>query len=112
MWFTLQTVVHYGLHFLGPGVVAWWRYRPRVWAVWGGMLLTMVVDVDHLWATPIFDPTRCSVGFHTFHSWGAVAGYVCVAALGRGWWRVVALGLCVHMLADGVDCWWMGAWGK
>ena len=30
------------------------------------MLLTMLVDLDHLLANPIFDPNRCSINFHPY----------------------------------------------
>jgi len=31
------------------------------------MVLAIVVDLDHLWAIPIYDANRCSVGFHLLH---------------------------------------------
>ena len=40
------------------------------------MIATMLVDLDHLLANPIFDPNRCSIGFHFLHSEIAIIGYV------------------------------------
>ena len=37
---------------------------------------TMFIDLDHLLATPIFDPNRCSINFHPLHSYYAITGYV------------------------------------
>ena len=66
------------------------------------MISMMVVDVDHLVADPIFDPDRCSVGFHILHSYWAVGIYF--VALFFKPLRLFALGLLLHMVADGVDC--------
>ena len=29
---------------------------------------TMLVDLDHLLATPLYNPDRCSLGFHPLHT--------------------------------------------
>lgn len=66
------------------------------------MLAMMVVDVDHLFADPIFDPNRCSVGFHFLHTYLAIGVYfICTFTKLL---RLFALGLLLHMMADGVDC--------
>ena len=31
------------------------------------MISTMLVDLDHLLANPVYDPQRCSIGFHPLH---------------------------------------------
>ncbi len=71
----LGSVVHLALHAAVPGVVAVLAFRPRWRAAWGWMLATMIVDVDHLLADPIYDPERCSIGFHPLHSWPAIGVY-------------------------------------
>ena len=73
-----STVAHLALHVAAPGVVAALAFRPRWRAAWGLMLAMMVVDVDHLLADPIYDPDRCSIGFHPFHSWPAIGVYASV----------------------------------
>lgn len=71
------------------------------------MLATMLVDLDHLFAEPMFDPGRCSIGFHPLHSWYVQPIYV--ALLFHRKTRIVGIGLCLHMLTDLLDCWWMKA---
>ena len=72
------SVIHLALHVAAPGVVAALAFRPRWRAAWGWMLAMMVVDVDHLLADPIYDPERCSIGFHPLHSWPAIGFYASV----------------------------------
>jgi len=62
----------------------------------------MLVDLDHLLASPIFDPTRCSINFHPLHSYLAI--FVYFTGLFFTKTRIIALGLLLHMLADLVDC--------
>lgn len=66
------------------------------------MIATMAVDLDHLLANPIYDPNRCSVGFHPLHSYIAVAIYFGLLFLPR--FRLIALGLVIHMALDYIDC--------
>lgn len=69
------------------------------------MLLTMLIDLDHLLATPIFDPTRCSINFHPLHSYAALVVYVALLFLKKT--RVLGVGLVLHIAADYIDCLWM-----
>ncbi len=68
------------------------------------MIATMLVDLDHLLAHPVFDPQRCSIGFHPLHSYGAIVMYVLLLFFPKA--RVVSIGLLFHMLTDYQDCWW------
>ena len=75
----------------------------RAWLI---MTLTNLVDLDHLLADPLFDPNRCSVGFHPLHSWPAQFAWVGLAA-----WRptrIVGVGILIHMVLDAIDCTFMG----
>ena len=101
----LQPLVHYTLHLLVPGLIAWLFFRDRWQRAWLIMLATMLVDLDHLLATPVFDPGRCSIGYHPLHSDYAIAGYALLALWPRT--RIVAVGLLWHMTTDYQDCWWM-----
>lgn len=65
----------------------------------------MLIDLDHLLATPIFDPNRCSINFHPLHSYYAIAAYAGMLFFSRT--RVLGLGLLLHILADSADCWLM-----
>jgi hypothetical protein len=69
------------------------------------MTATMLVDLDHLVARPVFDPCRCSIGFHPLHTWPAIIGYGILAVYPRT--RLVGLGLLIHMALDQADCWIM-----
>jgi hypothetical protein len=62
----------------------------------------MLVDLDHLLANPIFDPNRCSIGFHFLHSYYAILIYVTLLLFPKS--RIVAIGLLLHMLTDYLDC--------
>lgn len=68
-------MIHIVLHFGVPLIVAITIYRTRWRSAFTIMIATMVVDVDHLLANPIYDPNRCSIGFHPLHSTLAVVIY-------------------------------------
>ncbi|MCW8981988.1 MAG: DUF6122 family protein, partial [Altibacter sp.] len=78
----------------------------RQWQLaWAIMLFTMLVDLDHLLATPIFAENRCSINFHPLHSYVAIGAYVLLLFFRRT--RIIAVGLLLHMATDGIDCIWM-----
>lgn len=103
-WKLLQGMVHYGLHFLVPALLAWCFFRNDWKRAWLIMAATIIVDLDHLLATPIFDPQRCSIGFHPLHTWPAIATYTLLLFPSKT--RIVAVGLLFHMLTDWQDCLW------
>lgn len=95
------------LHLFLPGAAARLLFPDRWRTAWLVMLATMLVDLDHLLASPILDMNRCSVGFHPLHTAPAIAVYGIML-----FWkpsRLIGLGLLLHMAIDGVDCVWMGA---
>jgi Family of unknown function (DUF6122) len=99
-----QTLVHYGLHFVFPIVLAL-VFFPLVWqTAYLTMLATMLIDLDHLLARPIFDPLRCSVGYHPLHSFYAIPVYALLLLLPAT--QIVAVGLLFHLFTDMVDCLW------
>lgn len=103
-WFQ---VIHYFLHLVFPGLFAHMFkdvFEVKWWKVYGVWLMTMLVDLDHLLADPIYDAARCSIGFHPLHSWWAIALYVCMILFPNFWVRVVGIGLLWHMVVDGLDC--------
>ncbi|HKL37346.1 MAG TPA: DUF6122 family protein [Bacteroidales bacterium] len=102
----LRYIVHYGLHLLFPGLVAWLFFRSNWKRAWLIMVATMLVDLDHLLADPVFDAGRCSIGFHPLHSGYAITGYAVMSLWPK--LRIIATGLLLHMLADYTDCLWMG----
>lgn len=103
----LQNIVHYGLHFGAVGIIAYW-YNPKKWKkYWLILIATMLVDLDHLWANPIFDPDRCSINFHFLHTYWAWAIYILGSIFVKHKvLRLVFIGLSFHLLTDWIDCLW------
>lgn len=66
------------------------------------MLVTMIVDLDHLISAPVFDACRCSIGFHPLHSYISIAMYCLLLFPSKT--RIISLGLLMHMATDGIDC--------
>jgi hypothetical protein len=97
-----SSVLHLLLHVLVPGVVAYGAFRSRWRRAWLIMVATMLVDLDHLVATPIYDPGRCSIGFHPLHTWPMIGVYLLLLLVPRT--RLVGLGLVIHMALDALDC--------
>lgn len=69
------------------------------------MLLANLIDLDHLLANPVFDPSRCSIGFHLLHSYIAIGIYIILFLLPKT--RIFAIGLILHILTDFLDCLWI-----
>lgn len=66
------------------------------------MMATMLVDLDHLLANPIYDSNRCSIGFHPLHQPVMIVIYIGLAVFPKT--RLIGLGLLTHMALDGLDC--------
>ena len=78
-----------------------WR---KAWLI---MVATMLVDIDHLLATPIYDPKRCSIGFHPLHELIPIAFYLLLCCVPRYFGlqlRLIGIGLVIHMVLDSIDC--------
>ena len=95
-------MIHIGLHFLIPLFISYIFYRKKWSKAWCILVLTMLVDLDHLWANPIYDPNRCSIGFHPLHHPGLIAVYALFLLFPKT--RLLGLGLVIHMALDGLDC--------
>ena len=67
------------------------------------MILTMIVDLDHLLADPIYQADRCSINFHPLHSYYAIFVYLIMVFLQRPL-NIIGIGLLLHMLTDFSDC--------
>ena len=98
----MQLALHIFNHALLPLIVAFIFFRKHYLKVYIIFMLTMLVDVDHLLANPIYEPGRCSINFHPLHTYWAIAVYF-ILLLPRST-RVVAIGLLMHMATDAVDC--------
>jgi len=101
----LRPWIHLALHVVVPAVAARLGFADRWKRAWLIMTATMLVDLDHLLATPVFNPDRCSIGFHPLHTWPAVTAYLLLSLHPRT--RLVGLGLIIHMALDTIDCLWM-----
>jgi len=99
---TAASVMHLLLHVAAPAAVAYGLYRAVWLRAWAVMMAGMLIDLDHLLANPIYDPNRCSIGFHPLHTWPAMMVYVALVFSRRTRW--LGIGLLIHMLLDGVDC--------
>lgn len=113
-------MIHLSLHFIVPLGIALIFYK----AYWKStlliLLLTMLVDLDHLLADPIYDPDRCSIGFHPLHTWPFMLLYFGLFILPLAIkntdrseislnkyqiLHITGLGLLIHMALDWLDCW-------
>lgn len=103
----LRPLIHIALHVIVPLAVARLFFRWRFLLAATLLLSANGIDVDHLLAEPIYDPNRCSIGFHPLHS--QVAGGFYLLALLAPSLRLLALGALIHLGLDGLDCWWMKA---
>ncbi|HJL87662.1 MAG TPA: DUF6122 family protein, partial [SAR324 cluster bacterium] len=63
-----RTLVHNFLHVFVLALAVWIFYREDWKNSFLLLMLTMIVDLDHLFANPFFDPQRCSIGFHPLHT--------------------------------------------
>mgnify|MGYP001575187746 FL=1 len=90
------------MHYLIPGLIAFIFFKKNWKMVWLIFTLTMLVDLDHLLATPLFDANRCSINFHPLHSFYAIIIYVIFLFPIKT--RIIAIGLLFHMFTDFIDC--------
>lgn len=101
----MRLILHLALHLLVPLAVSRLGF-PRRWKiVWLTMMSAMVIDIDHLFADPVFDPNRCSINYHPLHTYQAILIYMLLAFIPVA--RIFGLGLLVHIVLDGIDCIWL-----
>lgn len=114
-----SSMIHIALHVIVPLLAALAFHRSRWRNAMVIMIATMIVDIDHLLADPIYDPHRCSIGFHPLHTTPAMVIYAALFVLpltvGRENERkslrpsacvlhLIGLGLLIHMALDWSDC--------
>jgi hypothetical protein len=97
-------LLHYGIHLLLPVAIGYFFYPEHrlraILILLGGFL----IDLDHLLASPVFDPARCSIGFHPLHSYWAIGVYTVLLLFKKS--RIYGLALMIHILADITDCYY------
>ena len=100
-------MIHLAMHFALPLVVAFGFFPTeqsrKIFII---LVATMLVDLDHLLASPVYDPLRCSIGFHPLHQFIPIGFYGLMLIISRLRW--IGLGLLIHMLLDLGDCVAMG----
>jgi hypothetical protein len=101
----VRPVLHIILHIAVPGVVARLGWREQLWRSWVIMVATLIIDLDHLLANPIYDANRCSIGVHPLHGGWAMIGYALLVVPKRT--RLIGVGLVIHMALDAIDCLFM-----
>lgn len=101
----LRFILHYGFHFIVPIAIGLLFYRKNTVLVIAILLSAIIIDIDHLWADPVFDPNRCSINFHPLHSYLAIVVYFVLFLLRKT--RIIGLALLLHILADTIDCYLM-----
>jgi hypothetical protein len=67
------------------------------------MLLTRLMDLEHLLASPIFDANRCSMGYHPLHTVYASIFYLARLFSPSGKLKAVSIGRLWHLSTDYID---------
>jgi hypothetical protein len=127
-----RSAIHMLLHVLAPLIAAYLyvllvnRSLPVLSfkIVFLLLMATMSVDIDHILATPIYSPGRCSIWFHPLHTFWPMVIYGLMTVLPIGFKLVrgsvtkgqlvtgiLGAGLIIHMILDWSDCLWMKACG-
>lgn len=95
-------MLHISYHFIFPAILIALFYRKQWQRSYLIIMSTMLVDLDHLLANPIYDPTRCSIGFHPLHTELPIIAYLVLSIFPKT--RLIGLGLLIHMGLDSIDC--------
>ena len=95
-------MAHLALHFIVPLLVAFLFFSENLKLSYLAMMLTMLVDLDHLLASPIYDANRCSIGFHPLHQYWFIGIYLVMSLFSKT--RLIGVGLIIHMSLDALDC--------
>ncbi|MBD2841948.1 hypothetical protein IB285_06695 [Erythrobacter sp. KMU-140] len=100
----IQPLLHYSGHWLAPFAIGWLLWRDN-WLRTGAMIAAAnLIDLDHFLADPIFNPDRCSIGFHLLHGWEAALVYAVMLAMPHWSIRAFGLGAIWHLAVDYGDC--------
>ena len=99
----IQPILHYSLHFGIPFFLAYIFYKNSWQKVFLILISTMLVDLDHLFADPIFQADRCSINFHPLHTYYAIFFYAVLLFFKKPY-NIIGMGLLIHMIVDFIDC--------
>ena len=98
----LRQMLHYSLHFIFPAIIAVIISKEAWIKIYIIFLATMLIDLDHIFSTPIFESLRCSIGFHPLHAWIALIIYFLLLLYPKS--RIIGIALLLHLLTDYIDC--------
>jgi len=102
----LRFFIHYGIHLLVPIAIGLLFFKENKGNAIIILLAGIVIDLDHVFANPIFDPNRCSIDFHPLHTYWAVGFYFLLLFTKRT--RIFGIALLIHIIADMADCYLIG----
>ena len=97
-----RSQLHLLLHVIVPAIVAFGLGRTEKLKALLIMLSAILLDLDHLFASPIYDPNRCSLDFHSLHHYSIHPLYLAMCFHPKTRW--LGIGLLIHMALDGIDC--------
>lgn len=103
----LRFCLHYGIHFIVPITIGYFFFKEQRIRAIIILLAAILIDIDHIIATPIFDPNRCSINYHPLHTYWAMGVYLGLLFFRKT--RIFGIALLLHMLADFVDCLFIGS---
>ena len=95
-------MLHLALHFIAPLLIVFLFFKENWKSSYLIMIATMLVDLDHLLASPIYDANRCSIGFHPLHQYWLIGIYLAMSVFSKT--RLIGIGLIIHMILDALDC--------
>lgn len=61
-----------------------------------------LIDIDHLFVTPIYEANRCSINFHPLHSWYIFPIYFIGLLIKK--YSFFFIGIILHLTLDYFDC--------
>lgn len=99
----IQPILHYFLHLGFPLLIAFFFFKKDWKKAYLILLATMLVDLDHIFATPMFQANRCSINFHPLHTYYAMVVYLVLIFFPKPY-RIIGIGLLFHMVTDTIDC--------
>lgn len=98
-WHILASLVLWSLFYLAETYFLKRRFKKREALV--QLLLSNLIDLDHLLSVPIFAANRCSINNHALHYWLVFPGYL-LGLLTK--YRYFFSGIILHLIIDYATC--------
>ena len=68
------------------------------------MVVTILIDLDHVFSNPIYDSDRCSLGIHPLHTIWAALFYCIMLFFPSSKLKAIGIGCLWHLCTDAIDC--------